>query len=186
MAASSHESLELLDGAEVVFARLPRDGVRFGLAPTELAPIQSVLDLLGLRKLRFEGAVVPLGAQDWQLVGRLGATVVQPCTVTLAPVSTRIECAVERRYVAGWEEPETGSETEMPEDDTVEALPRTLDLEAVMIEALSLALPEYPRAEGVDFAGAGVTEPGKAVMRDEDAKPFAGLAAFKARLEGDE
>ena len=36
----------------------------------------------------------------------------------------------------------------MPEDDTIEKLGREIDLAAVMIEALSLALPLYPRADG--------------------------------------
>jgi hypothetical protein len=54
--------------------------------------------------------------------GRLGATVVQPCVATLAPVTTRIETGVTRRYLADWQEPE-GEEAEMPEDDTTEALP---------------------------------------------------------------
>jgi hypothetical protein len=44
-----------------------------------------------VRKLRFIGTLEPEGAQDWRLTADLGATVVQPCVVTLAPVTTRLE-----------------------------------------------------------------------------------------------
>jgi hypothetical protein len=53
----------------------------------------------------------------------------------------------------------------------------------VIIEALALSLPAYPRKDGVEATVVGVTEPGKAVMTDEDARPFAGLAALRAGPE---
>ena len=112
----------------------------------------------------------------------LGATVVQDCVVTLDPVTTRIDEPISRSYVADIPEIEA-SEVEMPEDDTVEALPETLDLAQVMIEALSLALPPYPRIEGADLSVAVFSEPGVTPMSDDDAKPFAGLGALRESLE---
>jgi uncharacterized metal-binding protein YceD (DUF177 family) len=108
------------------------------------------------------------------LRGRLGATVVQPCVVTLEPVTTRIEAPVERLYQADWVEPEA-EEAESPEDDRIEALPEVLDLGALIEEALALALPLYPRAAGVELGEAIYTEPGAAPLTDEAARPFAGL-----------
>lgn len=146
------------------------------------AAIAEALGISGVKKLRFAGQIAPVGKADWQLTGELGATVVQPCVVTLDPVTTRIDEAVTRTYVADLPEPE-GSEVEMPEDDTIEPLPATLDLIQVLIEALALALPQYPRAEGVDLGEAVFAEPGVAPMRDDDAKPFAGLQALRDSLE---
>lgn len=147
------------------------------------ARLAEALDLLALRKLRLEGRLVPEGARDWRLEAVLGATVVQPCGVTLAPVTTRIDEAVERRYLAHWAEPEAGSETEMPEDETAEPLPETLDLEAVMAEALALALPPFPRAEDAELGRAAFAEPGTDPLTDEDVRPFAGLRSLKEKLE---
>ncbi|CAN0590320.1 unnamed protein product [Ectocarpus sp. 12 AP-2014] len=62
----------------------------------------------------------------------------------------------------------------------MEPLGREIDLNAVMIEALSLALPTYPRADTAELGQAVFTEPGKAAMTDDDTKPFAALAALKA------
>jgi uncharacterized metal-binding protein YceD (DUF177 family) len=94
---------------------------------------------------------------------------VQPCIVTLEPVTTRIDTPVLRRYLAE-PLPEPAGEVEMPADDSIEALPPTFDLWAVATEALSLALPEYPRAEGATLA-APETAPG-----EDRVRPFAGLA----------
>ncbi len=55
------------------------------------AAIAAELGLSDLRKLRLAGRMVPVGRTDWRLEATLGATVVQPCVVTLDPVVTRIE-----------------------------------------------------------------------------------------------
>lgn len=143
-----------------------------------LKGLAAVLDLDGLRKLRFEGTIAAQGQRDWLLTGRLGATVVQPCVVTLAPVTTRVETDVRRVYVRDYVLP-NGDEVEMPEDDETEPLGREIDLGAVMTEALSLALPVYPRADAAEMESTVFTEPGKQAMTDDDTKPFAALAALK-------
>lgn len=152
-----------------------------------MAAIAEALDLSGLRKLRFVGEVRGHGATDWLLTGTLGATVTQPCAVSLAPVTTRIDTPVRRLYLRDVEEVDA-PEIEMPEDDEVEPLGAWIDPEAVMIEALSLALPLYPRAEGVALPETVLTEPGAAPLTAEAMKPFAGLAALKDKLqdEGDD
>ena len=160
----------------------------FDLRPEqpELDRIAAQLGIDGLRKLRFDGTISPEGKHGWRLAASLGATVVQPCIATLAPVTTRIEDTVERRYLPGVRHTsELPEEMEMPEDETVEPLGSHIDPDAVMREALALALPLYPRADGAAVEETQFTEPGKTPMRDEDTKPFAGLAALKGKLNGD-
>ncbi|MFA8442921.1 DUF177 domain-containing protein [Yoonia sp.] len=161
-----------------------RKPTAFDLSPTadERKAIAAELGIVGIKKLRFTGALAPQGRHDWALTADLGATVVQECVVTLDAVTTRIDEELTRSYVADMPEIEA-SEVEMPVDDTVEALPETLDLAQVMIEALTLALPLYPRAKGADLSQAVFAEPGVAPMTDDDAKPFAGLGALRERLE---
>ena len=163
-------------------ARGLRKPLRFDLAPGPegRAAVAADLDLIDLPAFRFTGLVKPAG-KDVVLESVLTATVVQPCAVTLAPVTTRIDEAVTRRYVADWVEPE-GDEVEVPEDVTVEPLPQAIDVGAVAIEALALALPLYPRAPGAELGEAVFAPPGVAPLRAEDLRPFAGLAALKDRL----
>lgn len=127
---------------------------------------------------------MPVGRHDWTLEAHLGATVVQPCIVTLAPVTTRIDEEVTRRFMADLPDPGPG-ESEMPEDD-VEALPTTLDLAEVMAEALALALPPWPRAADAPPVDLTVTEPGATPLDAQAVRPFAGLAALRDRLGSDE
>jgi len=97
-------------------------------------------------------------------------------------VTTRIDQKIKRTYLSDIEDPLIG-EVEMPEDDTVEEFPTTLNLVDVMTEALALALPDFPRADGAELGEAIFTEPGVAPMRDEDTRPFAGLSSLKDALE---
>lgn len=146
------------------------------------AELAESLGLDALRKLRFRGEIAPEGPADWRLSGDLGATVVQSCVVTLAPVTTRIDVPVARLYLAEPPALPEGAEVEMPEDDSQEPLPAVLDLQRVMAEALALAVPLYPRAPGAELGDAAFTEPGARPLTDADVKPFAGLAALRDKL----
>lgn len=168
---------DLPNRSETAVTLVPDEGERTALA--------EALDLLALRKVRFDATLRPSGKRDWTLEGHLGATVVQPCVVTLAPVTTRIDERVDRRYLAEFVEPDA-PEVEMPEDDSAEALPAVLDLGEVLLEALSLALPPYPRADGAETGEAVFTEPGKTPMTDDDTKPFAGLSGLRDKLTGED
>lgn len=159
---------------------------RFELIPDEntLSAIATELDLRGLRKLRFTGTIEAEGKRDWRLDAQLGATVIQDCVVTLDPVTTRIEEPVTRRFLANLpDQDDTDEEIEMAEDDSIEVLGPEIDPAAVMIEALALALPLYPRAEGAALGESVYTEAGKEALTDEDLKPFAGLAALRDQLQ---
>ena len=169
----------------LVLARLPKTeptAFRVLPGPDALQHLAKELELLGLRKVRFEGNLIPESRNDWRLEATLGATAVQPCSVTLAPVTTRIDTPVERLYVADYSAP-TESETEMPADDSLEPLPEVVDLMEILSESLALALPDFPRAEGVELGTAVFAEPGTPPLTDDAVKPFAGLAALKKSLE---
>ncbi len=166
-------------------ADLSANGERaFELTPTteQCRAIANDLGLLGLRKLRFAGTLSPAGKRDWQMTAHLGATVTQECVVTLAPVNTRIEEDVTRQWIQGLVVAPDADEIEMPEDVSQEPLGDVIDLGAVMIEALALALPLYPRADGATLDSQVFAEPGVTPMRDEDARPFAGLASLRDKL----
>jgi uncharacterized metal-binding protein YceD (DUF177 family) len=190
MASDRHEDAPRspLDGAVLRLSDLAqRRAHRFDRHPDDghLTALAETLDLIALRKVRFTGTLDPVGTRDWDLTGRLGATVVQPCVATLVPVTTRIEEWVERRFRADLPEPDEGGETEMPEDDTLEPLPAAIDLDAILAEALALALPPYPRADGTEPVQAQHAEPGQTPMTDADTRPFAGLAGLRDRLSGE-
>ncbi|MEM1388382.1 MAG: DUF177 domain-containing protein [Pseudomonadota bacterium] len=144
--------------------------------------IAEELGLIGLKKLSFRGVLRPEGQADWRLEADLGARVVQACVATLEPVTTRIDVSVVRQYLADPPPLPEADEIEMPADDHIEALPHELDLAAVMVEALSLHVPLYPRLSDTDPVAQTFTAPGVTPLTDEAVKPFAELAAFRDKL----
>ncbi|TDL83723.1 DUF177 domain-containing protein [Palleronia sediminis] len=175
-ASSTTIRLDRPDRRELTFELVP--------GPEERAALAEALELSALRKLRFAGHLAPEGARDWVLEATLGATVVQPCGITLEPVTTRIDDPVTRRYAAaqtpdrrgGEQGPGPGAEIEMPDDTDTEPLPAALDLAGLMAEALALAVPAFPRAPGAELGEIRATAPGAAPIEDAALKPFAGLA----------
>lgn len=166
--------------------RKSRD-VKITPSETEIAALIAYLGIQALRKVTLKGVLAPLGKRDWRLTAHLGATIVQPCVVTLAPVTTRIEEDIERIWRADLpEQAEAGSEEEMPEDTSEEQLGAVIDLGLVLSEALALTLPLYPRADGAHMEQNVFAAPGITPMRDEEARPFAGLAGLRDKLAKDD
>lgn len=149
----------------------------------ELQVLSEELGVTSLKKLRFEGRLSAMGKRDWFLQADLGFTVTQPCVVTLEPVTTRVDVPVERQFIAGYEAPED-EEFELTDDENTESLGAEINFEAVMKEALALALPLYPRKADASLLETNFTEPGKKAMTDEDARPFAGLESLRDKLAG--
>ena len=160
-----------------------RKAATLRLAPVtaDLTALARFLDISAVAKLSFSAELSPEGRTDWRLEGTLGATVTQPCVVTLAAVRSRIEEPVLRRYMAELP-PEGPGEAEMPEDDSIEPLHATIDLWAIVAEALALALPPFPRAPGAELGALLAGPPGVAPLTDEAARPLAGLAALRGKL----
>lgn len=156
---------------------------RFSLVPDAAARAALAADLgiTALSALRFTGEVRAAGKADFLLTADLEARAQQPSALTLAPVTTQIRERITRRYVHDMRWPE-GDEAEMPADDSAEPLPEAIDLRAVLQEALALALPDYPRAKGEELGEAVFGPEGIAPLRDEDLRPFAGLAALRDHL----
>ena len=160
-----------------------RKTVRFTFAPDEAARAQmaQALGLLDLPELVFKGEMSPMGRADVVLRADLSGRVVQPCSITLAPVGSRINDTVERHYRAEYIESKA-DEVEIPADDA-DPLPEIIDVAEVALEALALALPLYPRARGAELGEAVFAAPGVAPLKSDDLRPFAGLAGLAARLK---
>ena len=157
--------------------------VRVDANPETRTALAAELDLIDLPSLRVEASVTPVGRDQWRVAGTIRAKVVQACVVSLNPVSTTVEETFERRFTE--DENAVGSDLDFDPvgDDPPEMIKDGLDVGIVATEALALALPTYPRAQGATFEGAAVAPPGVEPIRPDDLKPFAGLAALKKTLE---
>ncbi len=157
----------------------------FLLVPRRSAAAAMAADIgaIEIKKLRFEGVVVSTGTSSWQLTGQLGATVIQECVVSLAPVKTRLDVKVVRNFTTEEAAGTTRSYAPVPELD-IEVVARSIDLAAVAREALLLELPIYPKIEGAEakmskFPGGTGPE-----FHEEGRRPFASLSELRNRLFG--
>ncbi len=148
----------------------------------ELKAIANILSAVSVEKMRIFGKLSPSGAKDWDLKASVGASVTQTCVVTLEPVHTRIDVPVTLSYVADYKTGDEDSVTEMTANESIEPLGPEIDLALIAVEAVALALPDYPRAPNAQLETRVFTEPGITPMSDEDAKPFASLAQLRDKL----
>ncbi len=110
--------------------------------------------------------------------GRLQATVVQACVVTLVPVSQDIDEPIDRIFLPGAEVAYAGpADAEVFVDLEGDDLPdrfdgNEADLSEMLIEVLSLAIDPYPRAPGAELEITGDAS-------DPQDHPFAALRRLK-------
>lgn len=150
----------------------------------ERAAIAAALDLHALPSLAVEARLQREGESGWRLEGRVRADVVQACVVTLDPVEARIEEPFLRRFQPVIEGKKPAANVvevilDPLADDPPEPLGDGVDLGAVALETLALALDPYPRAPGAVFTPRHAPPPGVAPLTDEAIRPFAALAALK-------
>ena len=180
MPTTSHGGAKIEFSRPLATARLIRDAEHaFDERATEeeRAALAGLFGARGVDRFEFAGTIRRDGPDGLRLDGRLRASVVQSCVVTLAPVTSEIDEQVVRVYSPDID-PES-IDLDSDEDETLEPLTRTLDIGLVATEAAALALPAYPRAPGVG-AGDLITDgPENDAQRE---KPFAALAALREKL----
>ncbi len=176
---------ELLESQIKVSDLPPGAKRRFELVFTAemLDAAKQTLGLLDLGKVRITGEIKPEGRKNWILQADVGATVTQACVVTLDPMKIRVDAPVRRKYLVDWQEPVGDTVVEMDTDDESEPLGDVIDLEQIALEVVALGMPDYPRSDNATLVKTDFAAPGIIPMTDEDAKPFASLAALKEKLD---
>ncbi|AMN42194.1 metal-binding protein [Rhodoplanes sp. Z2-YC6860] len=162
----------------VTVAEVPDTGRHVELVPDEATrdAIAQEAGLVALPRLVATFDLARRGADSLRLEGRVTATVIQNCVVTLEPIETEIDEPVELFFrpepvgaaASGAEEGSHSFEGEEPPETLVNG---TVDLGIIATEFLNLGIDPYPRKEGAVF-----DEP---VARDPASHPFAALAALK-------
>ena len=164
--------------------RLPLDQIRDGdrldivADEQERAAIADRLGLLSLDRLEAHAALSRDGDR-LLATGRLKASLEQACVATGEAVPAHIDEPFELNFIPeprnsrGDEEVELGGS----DLDTVFHDGSAIDLGGAVVDTLALALDPYPRSAGADAA---LKEAG--VLTEEEASPFAALAALKEKL----
>ena len=131
-------------------------------AVAELAAVRALPRLSAVFDLTRQGA----GAH---VSGRVSALVGQTCVVSLEPIESKLDEAIDVTFSPSADA--VSADDEEPPEPLVGG---TFDLGALATEFLLLAIDPYPRKEGVEFAPPKVEEGGE--------HPFAALATLKKSL----
>ena len=145
----------------------------------ELAAAGKLLGLLGCRHLGLDFEIKPMsGPQpgNFRMFGQFRAEAVQACVVTLEPVDSKTDEALEIEF-----SPQDAAVEPLAEPEPVDPLTAAdtgtyangcIDLGQLAFELLSVSLDPYPRKPGAEFAG------GLDVHKAE-LSPFAALAKLR-------
>ena len=149
--------------------------------------IAKQLDLLSVEKIDFKGKISAHGKKKWLLSGKLGATALQQCVVTLEAVKCRIDEKIKRIYIPVEEIPslekDDGRDVELELDENLEPLTNSLDLSTIALEALALALPDYPRSNNAEYVTRSIGIDDQIVEEENIQNPFAILNTLKEKLK---
>lgn len=166
--------------------RLPldriRDGDRIDLSADaeECAAIADRLGLLALDRLEAH-AVLSRNGQEIHARGRLKASLSQACVATGEPVPEHVDESFDLLFAPapGGSDADEEIELDSGDLDTIFHDGAAIELGREIADTLALAIDPYPRSAGADAA---LKEAG--VMSEEEAGPFAALAALKSRMDG--
>ena len=171
--------------AVVRIDRLPANGrdVTVSLDEPTRAALAEALKLSAIDSFDATLVVTPLRG-GIRALGRLTADIVQPSVVTFEPVGQHIDEPVDRVFLpeAQAHKPTPGSEVfvDLEDDDFPDHIDGPeVDLSALLIETLALAIDPYPRRPGESLDSLGIDIGGG------PSGPFAALEKLKKSTDID-
>ena len=147
-----------------------------------LGPVATYLGVERIDEAGITGAILAWDDAGWEIRGQITARLTQACVVSLEPVEQVIDQAAQRRYLPQAQMPDSEEIVVGEDDDSPDPFTDSIDLAGLLLEELALAIDPYPRASGAELEQRIFAAPGIAPMTDEDARPFAKLAALKHKL----
>lgn len=161
-----------------------RDGDRIDIIADE-AECRAVAARLGLKSIdRFEAhAALLREGEAIRATGRLKASLEQSCVATGEPVPAHVDEAFDLSFLPEPKasEPDEEQELSPAELDVIFHDGAAIDLGGAIADTLALALDPYPRSAGAEDA---LKEAG--VIGEDEAGPFAALAALKEKMGRDQ
>jgi hypothetical protein len=166
----------------IVVAQIPDTGLHRDLE-ADAAARNAIAEVAGLREVlsvRASFDVTPKSGDRFQVIGHVRARIGQTCVVTLDPIESDIDEAIDLMFAPPEQIPaladlvDDGAESEVEIPDPPEPIiGGVIDLGRLATDALYLAVDPYPRKPGAVF------EP-QVTAADPEDHPFAALKALKA------
>jgi hypothetical protein len=155
----------------VAAEEIPEGGQHFELEADEAAraAVAQVAGVVGLPRLQASFDLTRQGSHALRVLGTVSATVEQTCVVTLEPMQTEVEEAIDLLFTTGDPAQHHESDDEEPPEPLQDGI---VDLAALATEFLLLGTNPHPRKPDAVFAPPAMGEPA--------GEAFAALAALKS------
>ena len=181
----SQTEVPIID-AIVRIDRLPASGRSIEVAPDAAArgELAKILNVEAVEAMQASLTVTPLRG-GIRALGRLSARIVQASVVSFEPVYQDIDEAIDRVFLPQSTDhvPTPGSEVfvDLEDDDFPDHIDGPeVDLSALLIETIALAIDPYPRRPGESLESLGLNIDGEA------SGPFAALTKLKKSTDIDQ
>jgi uncharacterized metal-binding protein YceD (DUF177 family) len=171
----------------VSVARLPQKGmpVRLTATDVECAALAREHDLQAVESFNADITVAKWRRDGVRVSGKVLSDIIQTCSITLEPLSARIESEIDALFVpenSKLARPKIDENGEMILDADGPDAPETfvgdqLDVGTIVEEFFGLAIDPYPRKEGVEFQLSAEPEE----ISPQKVSPFAKLAELKQK-----
>jgi uncharacterized metal-binding protein YceD (DUF177 family) len=169
----------------VVVADIPETGRQLSLAADAAtrAAVAKAANVTALPRLEAHFELTRYGRDGVRVAGRVAATVGQNCVVTLEPMESAVEETIDVVFAPPQEPLQSrAGDTETAQAVDAEEPPEilrggTIDLGAIAVEFVLLAIDPYPREPGAVFDAPAEPD-------DPASHPFAALAALKKGSTG--
>ena len=174
---------------QIPVSRIPRTGkvVDFAATGTELEALAAELGVLELYHLNCSLQLAPWRKDGLHVSGRMTAGIVQQCVASLEPFETALELDIERYFVQEGDpargkpvfdagelvlDPDNEDEPDVIENDRI-------DLWAIALEELNLAIDPFPRKQGYEIGNSA--QANEDTTDPDQQRPFASLGEQLAK-----
>ena len=147
----------------------------------ELTELTRILKIEELKAFSFHGQFFQLNENDYMLRASFNATLVQLCIISLNPIRTKISNKINQSY----SDEDNNQKTNhlLIDHDSIEKeqIKSEINVGDIMLEALSLEIPLYPKKKNAKFEGITVTESEIKPLDQTLNNPFLSLKKLKLR-----
>ncbi len=145
----------------------------------ELLQLTKILNIEELQSFSYKGQFIRSSKTDYILHSSFKAKLVQLCVVTLRPIKTKIHHKFERLFSAVKQIPEHKNLCFNYDAIEKELISNELNIGDIMLEALTLEIPLYPKIQGVNFKGLTITKAGMKPLEVISNNPFSSLKKLR-------
>ena len=145
----------------------------------ELLELTKILEIEELRSFSFKGQFIRSSKTDYLLHLSFKATLVQLCVVTLRPVKTKINHKFDQLFSVVKEATKRKNVSFNYDAIDKEHILNEVNIGDIVLEALSLEIPLYPKIQGANFKGLTITKAGMKPLEVISNNPFNSLKKFR-------